>query len=37
MQALVARYANNPMLRKDDIPFPFETVHNAGMVKHDGR
>ena len=37
MQALVTRYANNPILRKDDIPYPVETVHNAGVVKHDGR
>ena len=37
MQPLVARYANNPILRKDDIPYPVETVHNAGMVKHEGR
>ena len=33
MPALVARYANNPILRKDDVPFPVETVHNAGVVK----
>ncbi len=37
MPALVTRYANNPILRKDDVPFPVETVHNAGVVKHDGR
>ena len=36
-QALVAPYANNQILRKDDIPYPVETVHNAREVKHDGR
>jgi len=37
MQALVTRYANNPILRKQDVPYPIETVHNAGAVKHAGR
>ena len=37
MQALVARYANNPILSKDDIPFPVETVHNAGVVDSPSR
>ena len=34
---LVKRYENNPILTKDDIPYPVETVHNAGVVKHNGR
>lgn len=33
----VTRYENNPILTKDDIPYPVETVHNAGVVKFDGR
>jgi len=37
MPALVARYEKNPILCKDDVPFPVETVHNAGVVKHNGR
>ena len=34
---LVKRYKHNPILTKDDIPYPVETVHNAGMVKHKGK
>ncbi len=30
---LVTRYEKNPILTKDDIPYPVETVHNAGVVK----
>ncbi len=37
MQSIITRYANNPILCKEDVPFPVETVHNAGAVKHDGR
>lgn len=37
MRDLVQRYEKNPILTKDDIPYPVETVHNAGAVKHDGR
>ncbi len=37
MQSLVTRYAHNPILRKGDVPYPVETVHNAGAVKHEGR
>jgi predicted GH43/DUF377 family glycosyl hydrolase len=33
----VTRYEGNPILTIDDIPYPVETVHNAGVVKHDGR
>jgi predicted GH43/DUF377 family glycosyl hydrolase len=35
--ALVERFKGNPILTKDDVPYPVTTVHNAGMVKHDGR
>lgn len=31
---LITRYSNNPILTKDDIPYPVATVHNAGVVKH---
>ncbi|NIM49391.1 MAG: glycosidase [Gemmatimonadales bacterium] len=35
---VVARYARNPILTRNDVPYPVETVHNAGVVKHgDGR
>lgn len=33
---LITRYKNNPILTKDDVPYPVATVHNAGIVKHDG-
>jgi len=34
---LVKRYEGNPILTKDDVPYPVATVHNAGVVKHDGK
>lgn len=34
---VVRRYENNPILTPEDIPYPVETVHNAGMCKHEGR
>jgi len=34
---LIKRYPHNPILTKEDIPYPVSTVHNAGVVKHDGR
>jgi predicted GH43/DUF377 family glycosyl hydrolase len=34
---IVKRYENNPVLTRDDIPYPVATVHNAGVVKHQGR
>jgi predicted GH43/DUF377 family glycosyl hydrolase len=34
---LVERYANNPILTRDHVPYPVATVHNAGVVKHNGR
>ena len=33
----VRRYQGNPVLTKDDIPYPVETVHNAGVAKLEGR
>lgn len=33
----VTRYDGNPILTKDDIPYKVETVHNAGVVKFNGR
>src|SRR5437667_12770921 len=32
---IVRRYAHNPILTKADIPYPVETVHNAGVAKHE--
>jgi predicted GH43/DUF377 family glycosyl hydrolase len=34
---IVKRYKHNPILTKVDIPYPVETVHNAGVVKHNNR
>ena len=37
-KCMVQRYPGNPILTKDDVPYPVATVHNAGVVKHeDGR
>ncbi len=36
-EPLVERYRGNPILTRDDVPYPVETVHNAAVVKHDGR
>jgi predicted GH43/DUF377 family glycosyl hydrolase len=33
---IVRRYEGNPILTKGDVPYPVETVHNAGVVKHEG-
>ncbi|MGC9365557.1 MAG: glycoside hydrolase family 130 protein [bacterium] len=30
---LIKRYQNNPILTKEDVPYPVATVHNAGVVK----
>lgn len=35
--AVVTRYQNNPILTKDDIPYPVATVHNAAVVKTEDR
>lgn len=34
---LINRYHNNPILTKKDVPYPVATVHNAGVIKHDGK
>lgn len=36
-QAIVRRYPHNPILTRGDVPYPVATVHNAGVVKHQGR
>lgn len=33
---IIQRYEKNPILTKHDVPYPVETVHNAGVVKHNG-
>ena len=35
--SLVTRYEKNPILTKDDIPYPVATVHNAGVTKYKNR
>lgn len=37
MQALIKRYTNNPILTKEDVPYPVATVHNAGMAKYNNK
>ena len=34
---IVTRYKGNPILTKNDVPYPVETVHNAGVTKFNGR
>jgi len=34
---IIKRYKGNPILTKEDVPYPVETVHNAGVIKHRGR
>jgi len=36
-EPVVNRYNKNPILTKHDVPYPVETVHNAGVTKHDGK
>ena len=31
---VVRRYSQNPILTKNDVPYPVETVHNAAVVKY---
>jgi predicted GH43/DUF377 family glycosyl hydrolase len=31
---MIERYINNPILTKEDVPYPVATVHNAAVVKH---
>ena len=37
MTGVVQRYPGNPILTKNDVPYPVETVHNAAAVKFEGR
>lgn len=37
MEQLIERYVHNPILTKQDVPYQVATVHNAGMVKFDGK
>jgi predicted GH43/DUF377 family glycosyl hydrolase len=34
---LIERYHNNPILTKDDVPYPVATIHNAGVIKFKDR
>ncbi len=34
---IITRYQNNPILTRNDVPYPVATVHNAGVVKCDDR
>ena len=34
---LIKRYQNNPILTKEDVPYPVATVHNAGVTKFNNR
>jgi len=33
---IVRRYEKNPILTRQDVPYPVATVHNAGIVKYQG-
>ena len=37
LEPVVKRHEGNPVLTPADIPYPVETVHNAGVTKHDGK
>ena len=37
VKEFVKRYAGNPILTKDDVPYKVETVHNAGVTKFGGK
>ena len=37
MKKKIKRYSKNPILTRDDIPYPVATVYNAGVVKFQGR
>jgi predicted GH43/DUF377 family glycosyl hydrolase len=34
---IINRYQYNPILTKDDVPYPVATVHNAAVVKYEGK
>jgi len=33
-EPIIKRYEKNPILTKNEVPYPVETVHNASVVKH---
>ncbi|MEN8153510.1 MAG: glycoside hydrolase family 130 protein [Acidobacteriota bacterium] len=33
----IKRYKNNPVLTKEDVPYPVATVHNAAVTKYKGK
>ena len=33
---VITRFNKNPILTRKDVPYPVATVHNAGIVKHNG-
>jgi predicted GH43/DUF377 family glycosyl hydrolase len=34
LEKLITRFPGNPILTKEDVPYPVATVHNAAVVKH---
>lgn len=34
---IVKRYEKNPILTKEDVPYPVATIHNAGVAKYKGK
>lgn len=36
-ESVIKRYKHNPIITKNDVPYPVVTVHNAGVIKTDGR
>jgi len=36
-EPIIQRYEGNPILTKNDVPYPVETVHNAGVVKYENQ
>jgi predicted GH43/DUF377 family glycosyl hydrolase len=36
-EPVVKRYQGNPILTTKDVPYPVQTVHNAGVSKYNGR
>jgi predicted GH43/DUF377 family glycosyl hydrolase len=36
-EPIVKRYPFNPILTREEVHYPVATVHNAGVVKHEGR
>jgi predicted GH43/DUF377 family glycosyl hydrolase len=35
--SVVIRYNGNPILTRDNVPYPVETVHNAGIAKYEDK